>query len=259
MMRLSVDFELPGGPAINEAGPAVVGWLFSDPRGSVIYEPPARLRRVEPAARSTKSAARCPAILGLEGRLFEIKCPFDLSLDFVRDDCGRPAVRDRAGPRSALRPDRIDELVLWVPEDEWRSPDRPTLQLALPYVFVSDEPVYLSQLPPMFHYRPQPLPGLMLGGRFPINVWPRPLMWAFEWLDTGLPLVLQRGDPLFYVHFETMPQNRAIQLVEAERTAALDEYLTLIEGVVNYVDQTFSLFRAAEARRPARLVTPLRR
>jgi len=258
-MRLSVGFELPEDASSNASGPAVVGWLLADPRGGVIYDPPSRLRNGDAQTRCAKSAARCPAVLGLESRLFQISCPFDLAFDYVRDDFGRPAVRDRAGSRSALRPDRIDELIHWVAEDEWRSPERPTLQLALPYIFVSDEPVYLSQLAPMFHYRQEALPGLMLGGRFPINVWPRPLMWAFEWHDTTAPLILRRGEPLFYVQFETLPQNRAIQLVEAERTAALDEYLTMIEGAVNYVNQTFSLFKAAEARRPARLLKPLQR
>ncbi len=47
-----------------------------------------------------------------------------------------------------------------------------------------------------------------------------------------------------------------MQLVEAERTAELSAYLEKLSGVVNYVGQTFSLFKAAEAMRPARLVTP---
>ncbi|MCB1914560.1 MAG: hypothetical protein KDG52_02395 [Rhodocyclaceae bacterium] len=258
-MRLSVHFEAPADGGGSEAGPVSVGWLLSDPRGGVIYDAPNRVRGAERGSPVAKSASRCPAVLGLEGRLFEIRCPFDLSLDYVRDDFGRPAVRDRLGAASTLRPDRIDELIHWVEEDEWRSPERPTLQLALPYIFVADEPVYLSQLAPMFHYRAEPLPGLMLGGRFPIHVWPRPLMWAFEWHDTTTPLVLHRGEPLFYVQFETTPQHRAVQLVEAERTPELDEYLVMIEGAVSYVGQTFSLFKTAESRRPAHLLTPRRR
>ena len=258
-MHLSVSFEPRGDEPPDDGGPVTVGWLLSDSRGGVIYEPPRRLPRAESASTSAKSASRCPAVLGLEGRLLEVLCPFDLSLEYVRDDLGRPAVRDLAGERSGLRPDRIDEIMLWVAEDEWRSPERPMLQMALPYIFVCDAPVWLSQLAPMFHYRAEALPGLMLGGRFPINVWPRPLMWAFEWHDTSRALELRRGEPLFYVQLETTPQHRPVQLVEAERTADLDEYLVLIEGAVNYVNQTFSLFKSAEARRPARLLTPRRR
>jgi len=101
-----------------------------------------------------------------------------------------------------------------------------------------------------------PMPGTIFGGRFPINVWPRPLMWAFEWHDTDQPLKINRGDPLFYATFETMPQDRSVVLVEADVTPELTDYMELISGAVNYVNQTFSLFEAAEAQRPKTLVSP---
>ena len=119
------------------------------------------------------------------------------------------------------------------------TPGRPILQMRLPYIFIADEPTYMSQLPPFQHLRKTPLPGLMIPGRFPINVWPRTLTWAFEWHDISAPLELRRGDPLFYVLFEVLPQSRAIQLVEAERTPELEAYLQQINGVVGFVNQTF--------------------
>jgi hypothetical protein len=112
---------------------------------------------------------------------------------------------------------------------------------------------------PFMHYSRDPLPGTIFGGRFPINVWPRPLMWAFEWHDITKPLRIQRGDPLFYCLFETMPQDRGVAMVEAEVTPELKDYMELISGAVNYVNQTFSLFDAAEARRPASLVKAVKR
>jgi hypothetical protein len=93
----------------------------------------------------------------------------------------------------------------------------------------------------------------------PIHVWPRPLMWAFEWHDPSRDIVLRRGEPLFYVQFEATGPDRPIQLVEAERTPALAAYLESLSGVVNYVSQTFSLFQAAENLRPPKLLTPKRR
>jgi hypothetical protein len=128
--------------------------------------------------------------------------------------------------------------------------------MVLPYCFIADEPVYLTQLGCFAHYRADPLPGTIFGGRFPVHVWPRPLMWAFEWHDTGRDIVLKRGEPLFYVQFEAAGPERAVQLVEAERTAELAAYVEKLSGVVNYVNQTFGLFKAAEAMRPAKLLTP---
>ena len=81
-------------------------------------------------------------------------------------------------------------------------------------------------------------------------------MRAFEWHDTEKELRLSRGEPLFYCQFETMPQDRPIQLIEAARTPELDEYLEHISGAVNFVNQSFSLFGIAEERRPRTLVAP---
>jgi hypothetical protein len=126
-------------------------------------------------------------------------------------------------------------------------------------VFIADEPVYISQVAPFMHFQKTPFPGTIFGGRYPINVWPRPLMWAFEWHDTESPLKINRGDPLFYVGFETTPQDRSVVMSETEVTPELTEYMDLISGAVNYVNQTFSLFEAAEERRPETLVNPIKR
>ena len=52
-------------------------------------------------------------------------------------------------------------------------------------MFLTDDPVYLNQLPPFLDYVNPPWPGVLIGGRFPADVWPRQLMWAFEWCDTA--------------------------------------------------------------------------
>ena len=73
------------------------------------------------------------------------------------------------------------------------------------------------------HYRQNPLPGTIFGGRFPIHIWPRPLMWAFEWHDTNVDMILNRGEPLFYCMFEAFDPSRSIKLHKAEKTAELTE------------------------------------
>ena len=253
-MDIRITHALPyDGP---RSGPVRVGWFLNEERGGVIYDAPERVRSTEPSRRHAKSASRCPAILGLESRYFEVRCPFDLHLAFVRNNDGKPALRNVFGQRSPVRPKKLAALLHVTDESEWRYPERPTIQMSLPYVFVADEPVYLSQVAPFMHYRAEAWPGTIFGGRFPIDVWPRPLMWAFEWHDTERELKLARGEPLFYCQFETMPQDRPVQLVEAERTPELNEYLEHISGVVNFVNRSFSLFRTAEERRPKTLVVP---
>lgn len=254
-MHLSVSYDRPhqDDPA---SGPVRVGWLLEEPKAGIVFDPPERVQSVKMNKRHAKSASRCPAVINLESRYFVIKCPFDLHLRFVRDKNGKPWLRNMFRDASPVRSKVLYEHLHIVPEAEWRYPDRPTFQLSLPYIFIADDPIYMSQVAPFMHYRKDALPGTMLGGRFPIDIWPRPLMWVFEWHESDEEIQLARGEPLFYVLFETTPQDRAVQVVEATRTPELNEYLDLISGVVMYVNQTFSLFKAAEERRPKTLLTP---
>ncbi|MEQ9696126.1 hypothetical protein [Shimia sp. SDUM112013] len=257
-VQINISVEDP--TSDDGRGSVSVGWFFLEgTNAKVIYDSPKRVRTSDRSAPHAKSASRCPAVLNFESRLFEIKCPVDVAVSFVRGEDGQAELHAAGGPQSSIRRNRLAQLVHLSDEAEWRHPDRPVLQLALPYVFVADAPVVINQLAPFLHYRAEALPGTMFAGRFPIHVWPRPIMWSFEWHDTDKPLVIKRGEPLFYVQFETIPQERPVQLVEAELTPELQAYLDLISGTVDYVSQTFSLMQAAADQRPAQLVSPKRR
>lgn len=255
MLNIAIQYA-PRDIDAPRSGPVQVGWLLSDRKGAVIYDPPERVRSPEMSKRHAKSASRCPAVLNLESRYFAVKCPYDIHLRFGRSQDGKPRIASVNGEASAIRPSKLNEYVHLVREVEWRYPARPTIQLKLPYVFIADEPVWMTQTSAFLHYRRQQLPGTIFGGRFPIHVWPRPLMWAFEWHDTTQDLILKRGEPLFYCMFETNAPERPIQMVEVEKTPDLADYIELISGAVNYANQTFSLFKSAEAQRPSRLMKP---
>ena len=253
-MEINVSFERPeNGP---DTGPISVGWFLTSDKGAVLYDAPERVMFRQTNKVHSKSASRCPAVIQLESRYFMVKCPFDIHIGFSRDDKGKAVLVNRAGVGSSIRANKLGEVLTLVNETEWRFPDRPTVQLSLPYCFIADEMVYITQLSAFLHYRPDPLPGTIFGGRFPLNAWPRPLMWAFEWHVTKKDIILKRGEPLFYCQFEANGPERAVQLIEAERTPELQKYMEQIGGVVNYVNQTFGLFKAAEALRPAKLLKP---
>jgi hypothetical protein len=252
-MKINISVE---GPEAEGNGPVTVGWFLTQDKGAVLFDPPYRLASRDTQKTHAKSAARCPAVIQMESRYFVVNSPYDIRIGFTRDAKGKAVLVNRAGGASPVRAGKLNELLSLVNEAEWRYPDRPTVQMALPYCFIADEPVWLTQLGCFAHYRADPLPGTIFGGRFPVHIWPRPLMWAFEWHDIEKDIVLRRGEPLFYVQFEATGPDRAVQLVEAERTPELAAYLEKLSGVVNYVSQTFSLFKAAEEARPARLLTP---
>ncbi len=239
-----------------DSGPIRVGWAFYPRRGSIVFPEPERYRPVPENREHAKSASRCPAVINFEARYFVLRCPFDMQLRFLRGEDGQPRLRNMLGDKSPIRSRNLGEYVMLVDEKEWRHPDRPTVQIPTPYLFLADEPVYLNILPPFLDLLPSPWPGTLFGGRFPVHVWPRNLVWAFEWHDLSADLILRRGDPWFYVHFEGVAPERGVSLAEVEISGETEEFVEEIAGAVNAVNQTFSLFRNAEARRPKRLLKP---
>ncbi len=256
-MHLTIAYDRPEDG--SSSGPVTVGWFRATDKGAVLYDPPARLQSRDASRSHAKSASRCPAVVQMESRYFVVSCPFDLHLGFTRDAKGKAAFVNRAGNASPIRTNKLNEVLVMVNETEWRYPDRPTIQMVLPYVFIADEPVWLTQLGTFAHYRKDPLPGTIFGGRFPISLWPRPIMWAFEWHEPERDIVLKRGEPLFYCQFEGAGPDRPVQLIEAEKTPALISYMEAIGGAVNYVSQTFGLFKAAEELRPKTLLVSKKR
>ena len=231
-----------------------VGWLVDAEKSGFIYDAPRGYQRKAPAAASAKAVGYCPAVVDYEARHIEVTCPVDMHLRLGKDENGQYRLEFVTSPKSAAGPKTLAKLVTLNGPSQWREPGRPVIQVSAPYRFVADEPVWVNQLPPFFHHRASPLPGVMIGGRFPTHIWPRILMWAFEWHDTTQDLVLRRGEPWFYIRFETSDPSRQVRLVEAEMTPELRAYCNAMDGVVNYVNRTFSLFHTAERRRPPKLL-----
>ena len=234
-----------------------VGWVIDPMReANFIWDAPHKLARPEARTHHAKGISNCPAISDHEARLVEVVCPIDIKLRFFRDSQGNPSMAAIDGDQSTIRPQQFSQLVMATHPNEWRHPQRPIIQVMTPLLFVSDEPVWLTQMPAFYHRASPQLPGIMMGGRFPIHVWPRELVWAFEWHDINADLIIKRGDPWFYLNFETENPSRHVRLVEAEMTDDLRAYTIGMRGVTNYVSRTFSLFGTARSRRPKQLLKP---
>ncbi len=233
-----------------------VGWTVRFAHGNAIWSPPNPFGRTDPKAASAKSVQVCPAAIDFDRRHFVIPCPVDINLSFGRNAQGQLQLQDADAEKSAMRPQGRANLFMLQPQNEWRHPERPILQFTAPYVFVTDEPCWIVQSAPYLHWFPEPRPGVQMGGRYPIHIWPRPLAWGFEWYDLSKPLKLKRGEPWFYVSFETENPSAHVRLVEQEMTQELETYLDSIIDVSNYVNKTYGLFGEAQRRRPNTLLKP---
>jgi len=251
--------QAPAAPAAAAPSRAYeVGWLFHTDKSSVIWGTPQPIR-TDAHSQAAKSVGVCPAVIEFERRHFVIPCPVDIHMRLQIAANGTLNITNVLGEKSPLRQGQLNQMLIVMPQNEWRHPGRPVIQIATPYLFVSDDPVYVNQFPPYLHYGPAPRPGVQLCGRFPIDVWPRHIMWAFEWHDLTKDLILKRGEPWFYVRFEGGDPAAQVRLFEAEKTNELMAYVDSLTDVTNYVNQTFSLMKTAKERRPEKLVYPKKR
>ena len=250
----SSETDEPCPHASGRASAVEVGWWLDAREATFIYDAPYVYRPNYPAAQHPQAVRKCPGIIDFEARHIMVNCPFDLRLRITKNVQGKFDLTI-VGNETSVDTHKVQtEILRLQPPASWRTPDKPVLQIATPYRFVSDEPVYLNQVPAYVQYPKNPLPGLIIGGRFPIDIWPRILMWAFEWHDTSQDLVLKRGEPWFSLRFETMDPSRHIRLIEAEVTPELRKFCAGLDQVNNYVGQTFSLFKVARERRPKKLL-----
>jgi hypothetical protein len=228
-----------------------VGWFVDIDRGAVIYDAPRPLSRTfDFAATDRKAPTHCPAVQSFASAMYVVPCPFKLSLRCVAHEQAWEFRLDRR--QSELDPDAANELFTFLPRREWRHPQRPIVQIQAPYVFVSDDEVELTQVPSHQHYQPD-RPGVVIAGRFPIRDWPRPLSFAFEWHDVAAPLKLARGEPWFYLTFETRTGER-VRLERIAKTEAIARYIAHISDVATYTGRTFDLMNKAREVRPPRLL-----
>lgn len=238
--------------------PMHVGWVLNMKHPTFLFQGPRRVTGLAMPPVSVEAgephADFDTAQVDQEWHYFEVPCPYNLRLKPVLEGLGQVKLINTLKDPETLRPRLLHEIAALVDPNFWRDPQRPVVQVSTPYRFVADEPLWLTQLPPFNTLAYGSWPGAFVAGRFPVHIWPREISWAFEWHDPGRELVLEQGAPWFYLKLESENPMRQIEFVEARMTPELRKFCSGLDGVVHYVNRTFSLFEVAKRRRPATLL-----
>lgn len=235
-----------------ERTPIDVGWYIEEPAGTFVFPAPEPLFKSRSKALSNRAVQACPAVNELERDYFVLTAPFDIRLRCTKNKESYDLHVVTQGTR--IDDDLIPKFVFLMQPQHWRDSSTPVIQLRLPYFFLSDEPCFMTMLAPYMSQSILKWPGIMVGGRLPIHIWPRILNWGFEWIDLDQDLRIRRGQPLCYVYFETGSLQNKVNLFELENTEKLQEFRKGISSTPKYMSNTFSLFETAMKRRPKKLL-----
>lgn len=230
-----------------------VGWFIEEPQGKFVFPKPEPLFKSRQKALSKRAVQACPAINELERDYFVLRNPFDLRLRCIKRGNSYDLHIVEDGTR--IDHDIAAKFVYLMEPTLWRRDSVPVIQIKVPYFFIADTPCYMTMLAPYMSENIVEWPGLFIGGRLPISIWPRILNWAFEWTRLDEDLVLRRGHALCYLYFESNSLRTRPVLHEIEYTKELEEYRRGIAAVPKFMSNTFSLFETALERRPKKLMT----
>ncbi len=229
-----------------------IGWHIEESQGKFVFFEPHSLFKQRRKPLSNRAVQACPAVNELERDYFVIKNPFDLRLRCSRNENSYDLHVVEEGTR--IDDDLIPKFVFLIQPNLWRDKNNPVIQIKVPYFFICDEACYMTMIAPYMSFNSISWPGLMIGGRLPIHIWPRILNFAFEWHDLNTDLILRRGQDLCYLYFETENLRTQVDLVEIQNTPELREYRSGISSTPKYMSNTFSLFETALKRRPKKLI-----
>lgn len=230
----------------------IIGWALFEDSSAVLFYPPEPLSSLYPP--KTSGISTCPAVQHYERRVFHVRSPYTFRIRAIFDNKRwyfYPIYPFTEMPESSLF-DRIQ----FQPRSSWRDPSKPVLQMLLPYVFVSDEDVFLNQIEaPCFKSRSWSL----ISGRFNIYEWQRPINWAISWVDTSMDIIVRRGDVLFSLMFESNHPGSNVLLHKIPYEGDLKKLVDETKGVSTQTRGTFGLFSIQRRKRTPILSTELRR
>jgi len=185
------------------------------------FEPEPAFKTFIDERNKTSNILKCPAFQDYYKNCFIIRSPLDLIITIKKSKDGfKYVATDRYDQEffDAFIKDRI--------RDEGNNNNFPMISLLYAYLFYSSESVILEQMSPSMHKNEFLNNTRLICGKFNIGKWIRPLDYAFEIIDDTKPLVIKRGDPLYYIRFLTDKDVNFVKVLHSD-----DLYKNLMQAV----------------------------
>ena len=155
---------------------------------------------------TTSYFMKCPAVSNFHNKFYVIKSPFDLELTYDREKGEVKISQDQKF---------FDQFVSWR-KDEYGENERPLFSFLFQYMFVADEPVWIETYPAFLHGQPENTQ--YIPGSFDVYNWFRPIDFSFQMLDDTKTVSIKRGQPLFYIKFNSKNLNENFVMKRIEWT-----------------------------------------
>lgn len=233
-----------------------IGWCIASDRFSAAFDAPTPLIPPKDPSLNKKGFLSCPAVRQFPDNIFQVTSPFSLKLRVINSDNGPTIVP--VYPFTSLTEDMVKNLVQIEPQDTWSKNNVAVIQIPSPYVFVTDEVVFMEQSSPDLSVQSR-LNWRVIPGRFDIYSWQRPLNWAFEWDFSAGDFEIRVGEPQYNVRFFSSKESfgsYTCQLQRLDFDNQIKKRLELTKDIANIRRGTMQLFpRSAQLRAKENFLT----
>lgn len=220
--------------------PIRVGW-----RSFPAHAPDGAVSAIEPAALPGAAPHTRDWLAGS----FVIRAPFGFRARIeVREDSAGLVWLDNPSGRPPF------EVISMTPRNQWRAPDRPSIQWLVNSMLVADEPVMAETLAPFLSPSMRRWPGVLVPGSIDILRWTRPFQWVFEWQDLDAELSIEAGQPIQMVRLHAPDPDARFALVPLPDSHELRQAQIRCARIAPFKRNALGHADEAYARRPAKLV-----
>lgn len=153
----------------------------------------------------TSEYLSCPAVTGFFRNTFLVRSPLDIEFDVTKEGLISSSKLDHWFLNSFISTSKT------VGEDKYKF-----FQILFsPIIFYTRHNVEIQQVPAFMENSSIQSNLRVIPGAFNISKWFRPVSFAFEVIDTTKPVIVKRGDPLYYVKFIT-PGGSKVTLTQTD-------------------------------------------
>lgn len=164
---------------------------------SLFFEPEPLLKHIVSERNKDVRYLKCPAVKDYYKNTFVIRSPIDLTFEIKRNEMGiKYCVTHN------YNQDFFNNFV----HERFTENTVPMLSMEFAsYIFYSDKSVLAEQTHPSLsmHNSEVARKTSIICGTFDVSKWIRPFTYSFEVVDCKSPIEIKRGDPLYYVRFNT--------------------------------------------------------
>jgi hypothetical protein len=193
-------------------------------RELAFFEPEPVFKLISSSRSKNTNYLKCPAFQDYYNNCFLLRSPIDITINISNQPNG-----NKFASIDTHNQKFFDDNIAIRYEEGYK---HPILHVRFFYVFYADEPLMIELLSPSMHKTELQNNINIISGVYDISKWIRPVEFAFEVIDDTKPIVIKRGDPMYYVRFST---TNKISLSREETSNDLNRVVNSCTTLKNYV------------------------